>query len=57
MSICMKNFYFPLKLLKCGFVAMPNSEKSLVLACCITNNLDEMNIGNCAVKVKVIAGV
>ena len=33
----MKNFYFPQKLLKNGFLAMSNSEKSLVLACCITN--------------------
>ena len=32
----MKNFYFPIKLLKNGFVA---NVKSLVLACCITNSL------------------
>ena len=32
----MKNFYFPIKLLKNGFVA---NVKSLVLAGCITNRL------------------
>ena len=38
MSICMEKCYFPLKLPKSGFVCkMSNSEKSLVLACCITN--------------------
>ena len=33
MSVCMKTFYFPIQLLEWQ---ISNSEKSLVLACCIT---------------------
>ena len=38
MSIFMKDFYFPVKFLNEDLWQMSNGEKSLILACCITNN-------------------
>ena len=36
MSNCINKFNFPIKLLKTGFVAKGNTDKSLVLTCYIT---------------------